>query len=170
VARRLKGRLDALFGAGNTQLAVETPGPPSSGFTASATGRDPQALRKASDMLVRALSGDPELANLKSDLAAEKPELLVSVDPVRAAGRGLTPQAIAFIVSGALTPKSVGTLGPGGPVVVDFVERNRIGHSLSDALLRAGSVRLRPILMTAVATIVALVPVAAGVSTSGGGG
>jgi hydrophobic/amphiphilic exporter-1 (mainly G- bacteria), HAE1 family len=340
VARRLKGRLDALYGAGNTQLAVETPGPPSSGFTASATGRDPQALRQASDMLVRALSGDPELANVKSDLAAEKPELLVSVDPVRAAGGGLTPQAVVFIVSGALTPKSVGTLGPGGPIVtlqvdpssvsadrlrdlpvgrgltlkdvatvttamaptsinrvdgtqqvtvranilaadtqgasnnatsrvaklqlpagvkldtggttndindsfrqmfiaigvavaivflilvtffrsvvtplvilltmplaligglfalflfgqplglpallgvlmvfgivvsnaillVDFVERNRIGHSLSDALLRAGSVRLRPILMTAVATIVALVPVAAGVSTSGGGG
>jgi HAE1 family hydrophobic/amphiphilic exporter-1 len=55
-------------------------------------------------------------------------------------------------------------------LLIDFVERNRAGHSLTEALMRAGRVRLRPIVMTAVATIVALVPVAVGLSTSGGGG
>jgi HAE1 family hydrophobic/amphiphilic exporter-1 len=340
VAKRLKDKLDQLYGAGNALLSVQQAGPPSNGFTASASGRDPAALRAASDMIVAALAKDPDLANVKSDLATQQPQLQVSVDPARAASSGLSPQVIAFAVSSALSSKSVGTLGPGGPTVtllvdpasisadrlkdlpvargvtlkdvasinttlaptaitrvdgtqqvtvsaailpadtqgasnaatarltslklpsgvkldtggtttdindsfnqmfiaigvaigivflilvtffrsvvtpfvilltmplaliggllalflfrqplglpallgvllvfgivvsnaillVDFVERNRAGHSLTGALLRAGSVRLRPIVMTAVATIVALVPVAAGVSTSGGGG
>jgi HAE1 family hydrophobic/amphiphilic exporter-1 len=55
-------------------------------------------------------------------------------------------------------------------LLIDFVERNRAELPLHEALVKAGSVRVRPILMTAVATIVALVPVATGVSTAGGGG
>ncbi len=55
-------------------------------------------------------------------------------------------------------------------LLIDFVERNRADLPLEEALVMAGSVRVRPILMTAVATIAALVPVAAGISTSGGGG
>lgn len=340
VAKRLQKELDGLYGAGNAQLRVETAGPPSSGFQATVTGRDPAALRQASDAIVSRLGDDRELTNVKSDLAAEKPELLVSVDPARAAARGLTPQTVAFVVSGALSPRPVGTLGPAGPQVtlkvdprsvsadklpdlplgpgttlkdvatitstlaptsitrvdgvqqvtvsadvtvadtqgaitratqdlnkltmpsgvtlgsgganqdladsftqmlvaiavavaivflilvtffrsivtpfvilltmplaligaflalfvfhqvlglpsllgvlmlfgivvsnaillIDFVERNRADRSLNEALVLAGSVRVRPIMMTALATIVALLPVGAGISTSGGGG
>jgi hydrophobic/amphiphilic exporter-1 (mainly G- bacteria), HAE1 family len=80
-------------------------------------GRDPEALRQASDHVLARLNGDHELTNVKSDLAAEKPELLVAVDPARAAARGLTPQVVAFAVGGALSPRDVGTLGPDGPPV-----------------------------------------------------
>ncbi|MDQ6901099.1 MAG: efflux RND transporter permease subunit, partial [Candidatus Dormibacteraeota bacterium] len=55
-------------------------------------------------------------------------------------------------------------------LLIDFVERNRAGNSIREALALAGSVRIRPILMTAVATIMALLPVAVGVSAGGGGG
>jgi hydrophobic/amphiphilic exporter-1 (mainly G- bacteria), HAE1 family len=55
-------------------------------------------------------------------------------------------------------------------LLVDFTERARETKSTKDALLIAGSTRLRPIVMTAVATVVALLPVAIGLSTSGGGG
>ena len=55
-------------------------------------------------------------------------------------------------------------------LLIDFAERARATHSTHDALLIAGATRLRPILMTAVATVVALLPVALGISTSGGGG
>jgi HAE1 family hydrophobic/amphiphilic exporter-1 len=55
-------------------------------------------------------------------------------------------------------------------LLIDFAERARETHSTRDALLIAGATRLRPILMTAVATVVALLPVALGISTSGGGG
>jgi HAE1 family hydrophobic/amphiphilic exporter-1 len=55
-------------------------------------------------------------------------------------------------------------------LLIDFAERERETRPTRDALLLAGSTRLRPILMTAVATVVALLPVAVGLSTSGGGG
>jgi HAE1 family hydrophobic/amphiphilic exporter-1 len=48
-------------------------------------------------------------------------------------------------------------------VLLDLVERLRAdGHSTRDALIEGGRTRIRPILMTAIATIFALVPLAAG--------
>lgn len=48
-------------------------------------------------------------------------------------------------------------------VLLDLVERLRAdGHSTRDALIEGGRTRIRPILMTAIATILALVPLAAG--------
>jgi len=55
-------------------------------------------------------------------------------------------------------------------LLIDFAERARETQPTREALLLAGATRLRPILMTAVATVVALLPVAVGLSTSGGGG
>jgi hydrophobic/amphiphilic exporter-1 (mainly G- bacteria), HAE1 family len=340
VAKRLKQALFDLYGTGSAQLSVAQVGPTSNSFTASVSGRDPAALRQASDRIAAELGRDDELANVRSDLAAEKPEVLVSVDPARAAAHGLSPQVVAAVVGGALSTRPIGTLGPGGPQVtlhmdptsvsadrlpnlplgpgttlkdvatitdtlaptavnradgtqqvqvsaeilpadtqgasnratnrlhqvslpagvtlatggtnqdindsftqmliaigvavaivflilvtffrsvvtplvilttmplaligsflalfafhqplglpallgvlmvfgivvsnaillIDFVERNRAGRPMNEALVIAGGVRVRPILMTAVATIMALVPVAAGVSTAGGGG
>jgi hydrophobic/amphiphilic exporter-1 (mainly G- bacteria), HAE1 family len=48
-------------------------------------------------------------------------------------------------------------------VLLDLVERLKAdGHSTHDALVEGGRTRIRPILMTAMATILALVPLAAG--------
>jgi HAE1 family hydrophobic/amphiphilic exporter-1 len=48
-------------------------------------------------------------------------------------------------------------------VLLDLVERLRAeGYTTHDALIRGGHTRLRPILMTAIATILALVPLAVG--------
>ncbi len=50
-------------------------------------------------------------------------------------------------------------------VLLDLVERLRSeGHSAKDALIEGGRTRVRPILMTAIATILALIPLAAGLS------
>jgi hydrophobic/amphiphilic exporter-1 (mainly G- bacteria), HAE1 family len=50
-------------------------------------------------------------------------------------------------------------------VLLDLVERlRREGHSTKDALVEGGRTRVRPILMTAIATILALIPLAAGLS------
>jgi HAE1 family hydrophobic/amphiphilic exporter-1 len=48
-------------------------------------------------------------------------------------------------------------------VYLDLVERLRAeGHTTKDALIEGGRTRVRPILMTAIATILALIPLAAG--------
>jgi HAE1 family hydrophobic/amphiphilic exporter-1 len=48
-------------------------------------------------------------------------------------------------------------------VLLDLVERlRREGMSTHDALIEGGKTRVRPILMTAIATILALIPLAAG--------
>jgi HAE1 family hydrophobic/amphiphilic exporter-1 len=54
-------------------------------------------------------------------------------------------------------------------LLVDFSDRSARTRPIKDALLLAGSIRLRPILMTAVATVVALLPIAVGLSGGGGG-
>jgi HAE1 family hydrophobic/amphiphilic exporter-1 len=54
-------------------------------------------------------------------------------------------------------------------LLVDFSDRAARARPVREALLLAGSIRLRPILMTAVATIVALLPIAVGLSGGGGG-
>lgn len=52
-------------------------------------------------------------------------------------------------------------------VLIHRVEQQRqLGLSVREALLEAGTTRLRPILMTAIATICALIPLAAGASES----
>jgi HAE1 family hydrophobic/amphiphilic exporter-1 len=50
-------------------------------------------------------------------------------------------------------------------VLLDFVERlRRKGLPVNEALIEGGRTRVRPILMTAIATILALIPLAAGLS------
>ncbi|PSR29483.1 MAG: hypothetical protein C7B47_01840 [Sulfobacillus thermosulfidooxidans] len=110
--------------------------------------------------------------------------ILVYLIMVLAFGGGLAPLAILFslplAVIGALLglyishqplgiPALIGFLMLIGIVVtnaivlVDLVQQHRHeGMALDDALLQAGSTRLRPILMTALATIGALLPLALG--------
>ncbi len=50
-------------------------------------------------------------------------------------------------------------------VLLDLVERlRREGHPTTEALVEGGKTRVRPILMTAIATVLALIPLAAGLS------
>ena len=119
VRSRLQKKLDELYGTGNATLSVQSFGPPTSGFSVTLAGRDDLALRQASDQVVTALQKDGELANVKSDLAAAKPQLAVNIDLARASARGVSARNAAFAVASALTPQPLGTLGAGGlPVVL----------------------------------------------------
>ncbi len=63
----------------------------------------------------------------------------------------------------------IGVVVTNAIVLVDFVERLRgRGMSVRDALIAGGRTRLRPILMTAITTSFALLPLAAFVSDAGG--
>jgi multidrug efflux pump subunit AcrB len=60
----------------------------------------------------------------------------------------------------------VGIVVTNAIVLVDRVQTNRKAHGMEtkEALVNGGTTRLRPILMTAIATMVALVPLAIGLS------
>ena len=118
VRARLQRALDQLYGQGNGTLAVQSFGPPASAFAVTLAGRDDAALRQASDAVVAALEKDGELANVKSDLSAARPQLTVQVDPAKASAAGISPKSAAFAVAAALSPQPLGTLGPGGPAVI----------------------------------------------------
>lgn len=58
-------------------------------------GSDPVAIRSASDQVVKALDGHPDLANLTSDVARSTLETVVRVDPARAAALGVSVADVA---------------------------------------------------------------------------
>ncbi|WP_238883089.1 efflux RND transporter permease subunit [Clostridium sp. YIM B02551] len=111
---------------------------------------------------------------------------LVYVVMVLAFGEGKTPFAILFSLPFAAVGALLGLLITGQSlsvsgligmlmligivvtnaiVLLDRVKHNREkGYGIKDALLEAGSIRLRPIFMTALATIMALIPLALGFS------
>jgi HAE1 family hydrophobic/amphiphilic exporter-1 len=62
----------------------------------------------------------------------------------------------------------VGIVVNNGIVLIDFINQLRVqGLSLNDAILEGGKVRMRPVLMTALTTILAMFPLALGLGESG---
>jgi hydrophobic/amphiphilic exporter-1 (mainly G- bacteria), HAE1 family len=72
----------------------------------------------------------------------------------------LSMQAISIFAIGGLI-MLLGLVAKNGILIVDFTNQLKAeGHSLVDALVEAGKERLRPILMTTVAMIVGMLPIA----------
>lgn len=61
----------------------------------------------------------------------------------------------------------IGTVVNNGILYVDTVNQNRMSMDLKTALIEAGAVRLRPILMTSLTTILSMIPMALAIGSSG---
>jgi HAE1 family hydrophobic/amphiphilic exporter-1 len=142
VARRLKGDLEQIYGAGSAEMNVQQSGGTNNRFQVTLQGTDPVRLQQASDQVIGELRGDGELTNVKSGLAAVQPQLLVTVDATKAAAHGLTPDAVAGLISGALGPQQAGRLGPNGPALRVRVDPNAVGADRLASLPLAPGVAL----------------------------
>jgi len=143
-AHRLQQKLNDLYGRGNSQLDVAGAGPPGTTlYSTGVSGRDPAALRKASDMMVEELRKDSELTNVKSDLAAEKPELRVTVDASKAQAHGLNPEVLALSIYNSLSAQPVGKLGASGPTVSLQLDPNTVTADKLGNLTVAPGTQLR---------------------------
>jgi multidrug efflux pump len=80
-------------------------------------------------------------------------------------GLVITRTPASVIMTGVGVVALAGIVVRNGIVLLDFVKHKHEegGMSLEDALLEAGRIRLRPVLLTAAATVLALLPMATGV-------
>ena len=77
----------------------------------------------------------------------------------------LTATPFGIIMTGIGVISLAGVVVNNAIVLIDYVNQlRREGMELNDALLRAGTVRFRPVMLTAVTTILGLLPMAVGVS------
>ena len=80
-------------------------------------------------------------------------------------GLSITGSKFGIIMTGLGVISLAGVVVNNSIVLVDYATRlRRQGLSLSDALRRAGAVRFRPVLLTAITTVLGLLPMALGVS------
>lgn len=85
----------------------EAAGFTSNGLSIIVSSDDPALVDATTEAVVAALSGNPDLANLQSDLVRATPEIQVVVDPARAFEVGLTAAQVAGEVRTALVPQTV---------------------------------------------------------------
>ncbi len=80
-------------------------------------------------------------------------------------GLAVTGMAFGIIMTGIGVISLAGVVVNNAIVLIDYINQlRREGLPLEEALVRAGTVRFRPVLLTAVTTILGLLPMAVGVS------
>jgi HAE1 family hydrophobic/amphiphilic exporter-1 len=89
---------------------AQTAGFTNNNLSVVVSGPDTATVATATDTVMAAINGRPDLSNLKSDLVKATPEIQVRVDPTRAALVGSSAAQIAQQVRGILSPTTIGTV------------------------------------------------------------
>jgi len=92
----------------------------SSGLNVVVSGPDSATVATASQQVLDAIRDQPDIVNLKSDLAKGASSVEVLVDPNKAIGAGLTTAQVAGEVRGALTGSQVGRIATTDGGVLDL--------------------------------------------------
>jgi HAE1 family hydrophobic/amphiphilic exporter-1 len=98
---------------------------------------DPALVARATEAVLAALRGNPDLGNLASDLVKASAEIQVRVDPARALAVGTTPAQVGTQIRGILTPQSLGRIQLGTTDPVELVLRLDASQLGSIEALRA---------------------------------
>lgn len=111
-------------------------GPESSSLSVQVTGQDFDSVRAATEQVVAAVGKVSGVKDITSNVATERPELVVHVRASAAAARGLDTTSIAAIVRSALTPTPVTTVVIDGAPHEVVVAMDPAAVQGSDALAR----------------------------------
>jgi len=87
-----------MMGGGNEQIEVVI------------TGKNYQNIKKAAQIITQKLSQLDGLANVQNNLLTSQPEIVVEVNPEKAAAYGLTTMQVALTVKDMLSPTKVTTV------------------------------------------------------------
>ena len=103
-------QLATIEGQGDIKIQAAQGGFASSNIAVNITAGSDADLRKAADDLQTALSGEPVVQSVSSNLSASLPYIAVKVDRAKAAAAGLSEQQVGGIVTQAMNPSATGTI------------------------------------------------------------
>jgi HAE1 family hydrophobic/amphiphilic exporter-1 len=89
---------------------AQTAGFTNNNLSVVVSGSDAAAVQQANDAILADIGGRTDLANIKSDLVKATPEIVINVDPEKAALTGSTAAQIAQQVRALLSPTTVSTV------------------------------------------------------------
>jgi len=112
-ALRLDEALSVLDTGGWDTAIQQTTGPGGATATSLVIGaNNDDVVEEAALTLVDALQSVDGLTNITTDLVAEARQIVVTVDPARAAAAGTSAPQVAGVIGGVLSPLQVGTIAP----------------------------------------------------------
>ncbi len=120
LSEQVRTAVDGFQGDGEVTVSAAQ-GMGSSDVTVVVTAPDTKALRQASDALVKRLKQVPDTSNVTSNLAADQPQVQVTVDEQKAASFGLSDAALGQAVRSVLTPSAVGKVETDAGTTIDLV-------------------------------------------------
>ena len=121
--RKLAADLKPLTTDGWDITVSEASGFSAGGINVIVSSADPALVASTSGAIVQALKTNPDLINVKSDLAAAAPVVEVNVDPGKAIGAGLTTAQVAGDVRTVLVPQRVSRMQLDGAPAIDLYLR-----------------------------------------------
>lgn len=113
---KLRERLSGVEGR-RVNVTPVTNGPPTAGLDVLVTGPDYDDISEVARALEADLSGVEGVANVVSDVSEARDEIIVSVDPGKAAALGLSARQVAFQVNQFLVVQTVTQVSVDGRAV-----------------------------------------------------
>ncbi|GAB3248960.1 efflux RND transporter permease subunit [Kineosporia babensis] len=135
VTERLEKKVAALSDAGDVVVGGAQAGFGASDIQVQVQAGDQDVLAEASEQVRAAVAEVSELKDVTSDLSEEIPRVEVAVDPEKAAGAGLTEQAVGGLVANAFRGSQAGQL------TIDGVQQNVVISSGTEAPATVAEVR-----------------------------
>jgi len=144
----LSDALQPIKDQGYDVAVAQTAGFTNNNLNVVVSGANQADVEQATDTVLSAISTNPDLSNVKSDLVKATPEIDVKVDPTKAALVGSTAAQIGQQVRAALTPTTATTVTldqTGTADVVVQADPAAIGSVEELSQLPVGTVRTAPL-------------------------
>ncbi|HEY5628829.1 MAG TPA: efflux RND transporter permease subunit, partial [Candidatus Limnocylindrales bacterium] len=123
-SKRLSDELLPIKTDGWDVAVAQSAGFTSNNLTVVISGEDPAKVAAANDAVLKALAGNKDLLNLKSDLSKGTPEIEIVPDPNKSISVGMTAAQVAQAVRAMLVPSTATTVTlPGSTGVTPVVVR-----------------------------------------------
>ena len=146
--KRIAGLLGPITSAGYNVAVSEATGFSAGGINVIVSGVNPAVVKSTSQAVVAALRSNPDLVNVRSDLAEAAPLVEVTVNPNRAFGAGLSTAQVAAEVRTILVPQRATRIALGDQPTVDLyvrVDPARVNSVASLSTLPVGTARTVPL-------------------------